>query len=184
MIELSDNEILKLFRNNKKEIAFRALVDKYKKKLYWHIRYMVIDHDDCDDLLQDVFIKIWNNIDNFRGDSSLYTWLYRIATNESLNFLKKKKRIFYYNDPKGDGKSIELPSKDYIIEGEKLHQKFLEIVQNLPEKQRLIFNMKYFENMKYEEISEILHITEGAAKASFHHAIKKIENELKKLNFF
>jgi len=183
MIELSEKEILKLLKNNKKEIAFRALIDKYKKKLYWHIRYIVLSHNDTDDILQEVFIKAWLNIENFRGDSSIYTWLYRIATNESLNFLKKKKNITLFQDKEEKGKEYEIPSKDYVIEGDKLNELFLIIIKNLPEKQRLIFNMKYFENMKYEEISEILGISEGAAKASFHHAVKKIENELKKLNF-
>jgi len=183
MVELSDSEILKLFRNNKKEIALIALIDKYKKKLYWHIRYLVIDHEDTDDLLQEVFIKVWNNIDSFRGDSSLYTWLYRIATNEALNLLKKKRRIFLYQDHEDEGKRYEIPSKDYIIDGEKIQEIFLNIVQTLPEKQRLIFNMKYFEDLKYEEISEILGMSVGAAKASFHHAVKKIENQLSKLNF-
>jgi len=154
------------------------LVREYQERVYWHIRKMVIDHDDSDDLVQDVFIKVWNNIDKFREDARLYTWIYRIATNECLNFLAKKKRRFMI--PLGDV-SYELSSKldsGSQITGDEIQLKLQKALLKLPDKQRLVFNMKYFDDMKYEEISEITDTSVGSLKASYHHAVKKIEGFL------
>ncbi|MBN1926181.1 MAG: sigma-70 family RNA polymerase sigma factor, partial [Prolixibacteraceae bacterium] len=156
--------------------AFNDLVIAYQEKLYWHIRKIVMNHDDANDLLQNVFIKVWGNIENFRGDSSLSTWLYRIATNESLSFLnqqKRKKGLISNQDT--DYLSNQLKSDEYF-DGDHIQRKLMEAVVRLPEKQRLVFNMKYFDNMKYEQIAKVLNLTTGALKASYHHAVKKIED--------
>lgn len=140
---------------------------------------MVIDHDDANDLVQDIFIKIWKNLDSFRKDSKLYTWIYRIATNETLNFLSKKKKRFFL--PINDV-AAELENKldqGVLIDGDMVQLKLQKALLKLPEKQRLVFNMKYFENMKFDEISEITHTSVGALKASYHHAVKKIEEFVK-----
>jgi len=158
-----------------KEIAFQLLVKTYQQRLYWHIRKIVVSHDDTDDLLQNVFIKVWKNIDNFREDSTLFTWLFRIATNESLSFLQQKKRR---NILSIDGVSdylVEAFESDAHFEGEDLQKRLQLAVLQLPEKQRLVFNMKYYDEMKYEEMAEILKTSVGALKASYHHAVKKIE---------
>jgi RNA polymerase sigma factor (sigma-70 family) len=159
----------------KKDIAFQLLVKTYQQRLYWHIRKIVINHDDADDLMQNVFIKVWKNIDNFREDSSLFTWLFRIATNESLSFLQQKKRR---NILSIDGVSdylVETFESDAHFEGDELQKRLQIAVLQLPEKQRLVFNMKYYDEMKYEEIAVILKTSVGALKASYHHAVKKIE---------
>ena len=139
---------------------------------------MVIDHDDADDLTQEIFVKVWKNLDKFREDSKLYTWIYRIATNECLNFLNKKKKRFFL--PINDvGK--ELSSKldhGVLLDGEAIEMKLQKALLKLPDKQRLVFNMKYFEDMKFDEISEITETSVGALKASYHHAVKKIEEFL------
>jgi RNA polymerase sigma-70 factor (ECF subfamily) len=159
----------------KKEMAFQQLVNTYQQRLYWHIRKIVVSHDDADDLLQNVFIKVWKNLDSFREDSTLFTWLFRIATNESLSFLQQKKRR---NILSLDGVSdylVEAFESDSHFEGEELQKRLQLAVLKLPEKQRLVFNMKYFDEMKYEEMAEILNTSVGALKASYHHAVKKIE---------
>lgn len=161
-------------------MAFHELVTTYQEKLYWHIRKIVIDHDDADDIIQNVFLKAWNNIDSFRGDSSIFTWLYRIATNESLTFLsqkRKKKGLFSSSE---ENYLLEKLNADDYFDGEEIKRKLMEAVIKLPEKQRLIFNMKYFDGLKYEEIAAILNLTTGALKASYHHAVKKIEDYLSK----
>lgn len=173
---LEDQELLARFRNaDTRNYAFNLLVRKYQQKVYWHIRKMVIDHDDANDLTQETFIKAWNSLENFRGDSQLFTWLYRIATNECLNFLNKKKRRFFL--PLGDV-SHELASKldsSPLISGDEIQLKLQKALLKLPDKQRLVFNMKYFDEMKYEEISAVLGTSVGALKASYHLAVKKIE---------
>lgn len=155
------------------------LVHTYQQKVYWHIRKMVIDHDDADDLTQEVFIKVHKHIDSFREDSQLYTWIYRISTNECLSFLQKKKRWFFL--PVG-GNTKELSNKldqSSHVSGDEIQLKLQKALLALPDKQRLVFNMKYFDNMTYEEIAEITNTSVGALKASFHHAVKKIEEILK-----
>jgi RNA polymerase sigma factor (sigma-70 family) len=173
---IDDNELLAEFAiESQRQQAFRKIIDKYQKRIYWHIRKIVIDHDDTDDLTQDTFIKAWNALPEFRQDSQLYTWLYRIATNEALNFLRKKK----------NRKTVALESGEYdlsdtlrsspYINGDKLQLKLQHAILTVPEKQRLVFNMKYFDAMKYEDMSTVLDTSVGALKASYHHAVKKIE---------
>lgn len=136
---------------------------------------MVIDHDDTDDLVQNTFIRVWNNLEKFRADSSLYTWIYRIATNECLNFLKKKKKRFFLpiHDTEND-LSEKLESSEFI-DGDEVELKLQKALLKLPDKQRLVFNMKYFDEMKYEQIAEITGTSVGSLKANYHHAVKKIE---------
>lgn len=176
MKQVEDSEILALFAVERtRNEAFNLLLKKYQQKIYWHIRRLVLNHDDCDDLLQEVFVKVWKNLDKFRSDAQLYTWIYRIATNESITFLNKQKQR---NNTPLDEVSSELAdnlvSSSYF-NGDKLELKLQKAILTLPEKQRIIFNMKYFDDMKYEEISEILGTSVGALKASFHIAAKKIE---------
>lgn len=164
---------------SQKRMAFHELVTTNQQKLYWHIRKIVLDHYDTDDILQNVFLKAWNGIDSFRGDSSVFTWLYRIATNESLTFLsQKKKKKGFWAKPEEEYLLDKLNADEYF-DGDEIKRKLMEAVVKLPEKQRLVFNMKYFDGMKYEDISEILNVTTGALKASYHHAVKKIEEAMK-----
>jgi RNA polymerase sigma-70 factor (ECF subfamily) len=176
MKQVEDAEILEKFsRTDTRNEAFNLLIQKYKQKIYWHIRRLVIDHDDTDDLVQDVFVKVWKNLANFRSDAQLYTWLYRIATNESITFLNKKKQR---NNTPLDEVAPELEQTlvaSSYFDGDKVQLKLQKALLTLPEKQRLIFNMKYFDDLKYEEISEITGTSVGALKASFHIAVKKIE---------
>jgi RNA polymerase sigma-70 factor (ECF subfamily) len=150
-------------------------VRKYQEKLYWHIRRIVVDHDDANDVLQNVCIKVWKSLDNFREDSQLYTWLYRIATNESLTFLEqqKKRSAVSFSDVE-TGLSNKLKADRYFDAG-KLEWKLQLAIQTLPEKQRLVFGLRYYDEMPYEEMSRVLDTSEGALKASYHHAVKKIE---------
>ncbi|MBC8054533.1 MAG: RNA polymerase sigma factor [Sphingobacteriaceae bacterium] len=179
MKQVEDSEILEKFANElTRNEAFSLLVQKYQQKIYWHIRRMVVDHDDADDLVQDTFIKVWKYLSNFRNDSQLYTWLYRIASNECLTFLNKKKQK---NNVSIDEMPYDLSdtlAESTQISGDKIQMKLQKALLILPEKQRLVFNMKYYEDMKYEEISEVLGTSVGALKASFHIAVKKIENYL------
>jgi len=180
-METEDKKLLEQFRNEAtRNNAFNSILSKYQKRLYWHIRKMVIDHDDTDDLLQNTFIKAWKNLEGFREDSQLYTWLYRIATNECLTYLTKKNNsnTISINDVEyGLYEKID-SEKNYT--GEQIQRKLQKAVLTLPEKQRLVFNMKYFDGMKYEEMSEVLDTSVGALKASYHFAVKKIENFIQK----
>jgi RNA polymerase sigma factor (sigma-70 family) len=176
---LEDKELLEKVRNTEtRNYGFNMLVRTYQQKVYWHIRKMVIDHDDADDVTQEVFIKVYKNIESFREDSQLYTWIYRIATNECLSFLQRKKRRFFL--PIGDvAKELmgKLDSASHIS-GDEIQLKLQKALLTLPDKQRMVFNMKYFDDMTYEDISEITNTSVGALKASFHHAVKKIEDFL------
>jgi RNA polymerase sigma factor (sigma-70 family) len=176
---LEDKELLLKIRNSEtRNYGFNMLVRTYQQRVYWHIRKMVIDHDDADDLTQEVFIKIHRYIDNFREDAQLFTWIYRVATNECLNFLEKKKRRFFL--PIGDV-AAELSNKldsTPHLSGDEIQLKLQKALLQLPEKQRLVFNMKYFDDMSYEHIAEITDTSVGALKASYHHAVKKIEEFL------
>lgn len=176
---MEDEELLSKIRNpDTRNYGFNLLVRAYQKRVYWHVRKMVIDHDDADDLTQEVFIKIHRYINNFREDSSLFTWIYRIATNECLSFLQKKKRRFML--PIGDVEG-ELSAKLETTPGlsaDEIQLKLQKALLKLPDKQRMVFNMKYFEDMPYERISEITDTSVGALKASYHHAVKKIEDFL------
>tara|TARA_R110002012_G_scaffold322033_1_gene553998 strand:+ start:9036 stop:9578 length:543 start_codon:yes stop_codon:yes gene_type:complete len=158
--------------------AFQLLVNTYKERLYWHIRRIVVDHDDTDDILQNTFIKIFRNIGGFKGESKLYSWMYRIATNEALSFMKEKTRKLGNNDMEVQQKLIENLESDVYFEGDFIQLQLQKALATLPEKQKLVFNMKYFEELKYEEISEILETSVGALKASYHLAVKKIESFL------
>lgn len=180
MTERDDIEILKDFGNpDLSNQAFQEIIQKYKVRLYWHIRKMVIDHDDTDDVLQNTFIKIWKGLSSFQGDSKLYTWLYRIATNESLTFLKQKnKRFFTPLDEVNQELSSKIESDPYF-DGDKAQLKLQQAILKLPDKQRLVFNMRYFDEINYDEMSQILGTSAGALKASYHHAVKKIEEFLK-----
>lgn len=179
MDKYSDSKIISMCLNKDSEnLGFNLLLSKYKERVYWHIRRMVIDHDDTDDLVQDTFVKTWKNLNSFRSDSQLFTWIYRIATNEALTFLKKKKKKYFL--PIGQYEEVLLSKlkDDNYFEGEDLQLKLQQAILILPEKQRLVFNMKYFEEIKYEEMSEILGTSVGALKASYHIAVKKIEKYL------
>ncbi|MBS0000691.1 MAG: sigma-70 family RNA polymerase sigma factor [Cyclobacteriaceae bacterium] len=176
---MEDKEILTKIREKEyRETGFSLLVKKYQQRIYWHIRKMVIDHDDADDILQEVFIKVWKGIDKFREDSSLYTWIYRIATHESLNYLNRKRRRSMFSlDDVNQELSRKLDQSSHI-DGTEIQMKLQKALLKLPDKQRLVFNMKYFDDMKYEEISAITDTSVGGLKASYHHAVKKIEEYL------
>ncbi|HXS58710.1 MAG TPA: sigma-70 family RNA polymerase sigma factor [Hanamia sp.] len=172
-----DLELLQEFKDPAlKERAFTAILKKYQEKLYWHIRRMVVDHEDANDVLQNMFIKVWKGLENFREDSQLYTWLYRIATNESLTFLtQQKKRSSVSLSDVENGLSNKLKS-DTNFDANKLEWKLQLGIQQLPEKQRIVFNLRYYDEMPYEQMSKVLETSEGALKASYHHAAKKIED--------
>lgn len=159
--------------------AFEVLVNTYKERLYWHIRRIVLDHDDADDVLQNTFIKVFRNIDGFKGDSKLYSWMYRIGTNEALSFLKAKTRKLGVSNDELQQRMTNKLEADVYFEGDEIQLKLQKAIAILPEKQKLVFNMKYFEELKYEEISEILETSVGGLKASYHLAVKKIESYLK-----
>jgi RNA polymerase sigma factor (sigma-70 family) len=176
-MHLEDRELLHQFKEPAtKEKAFTAIVKKYQEKLYWHIRRMVIEHEDANDVLQNMFIKVWNALANFREDSQLYTWLYRIATNECLTFLEQQKRKSAVSfDEVESGLSNKIKA-DEGFDANRLEWKLQLAIQQLPEKQRLVFNLRYYDEMPYEQMSKILETSEGALKASYHHAAKKIED--------
>ncbi|MDE7437493.1 MAG: sigma-70 family RNA polymerase sigma factor [Muribaculaceae bacterium] len=158
--------------------AFDTLMRTYGEQIYWQIRKMVTNHDDANDLLQNTFIKAWNNLQNFRGDAKLSTWLYKIAVNETLNFLNKERQRHNVTE-EGDASMLlsNLESDEYF-DGDQLQVDFQKAIATLPDKQRLVFNMRYFDEMKYEKISEILGTSVGALKASYHHAVKKLSSLL------
>lgn len=180
---LEDAELLRLFKQEAtKERAFTDIIKKYQEKLYWHVRRMVVDHDDTNDVLQNVFIKVWKALEQFREDSQLYTWLYRIATNECLTFLDNQKRRNSVSfDDVESGLSNKIKADDGF-DANKLEWKLQVAIQQLPEKQRLVFNLRYFDEMPYEQMSKVLDTSEGALKASYHHAAKKIEEFIRNSN--
>ncbi|NII23936.1 sigma-70 family RNA polymerase sigma factor [Pseudoflavitalea sp. X16] len=176
-VTTQDSELLVQFRNPAtKESAYTSIIRKYQEKLYWHVRRMVIEHEDANDVLQNVFIRVWNALENFREDSQLYTWLYRIATNECLTFLEQQKKRSAV--PLGDVESgLENKIKaDKHFDASKLEWKLQLAIQQLPEKQRIVFGLRYYDEMPYEEMAKVLETSEGALKASYHHAVKKIED--------
>ena len=177
---MTDSELLVQFRNaDTKERAYTAIIRKYQEKLYWHIRRMVVDHDDANDVLQNVFIRVWNGLENFREDSQLYTWLYRIATNESLTFIEQQKKRASVSLSDVESGLANKIRADRDFDGNKLEWKLQLAIQQLPEKQRVVFSLRYYEEMPYEEMSRVLETSEGALKASYHHAVKKIEDYIK-----
>ena len=161
-----------------KEKAFKKLVQEYKERLYWHIRKIVLDHEDANDVIQNTFIKIHLNIDKFKGDSSLFTWMYRIATNESINFINSKSSKMGLQNQEWIESKAEGLKADSYFDGDEAGLILQKLVAKLPEKQRIVFNMKYFDGMSYQTISEILGTSEGALKASYHHAVQKIKTKL------
>ncbi len=162
-----------------KEVAFRELISQYKERLYWHVRKIVISHDDADDVLQNTFIKIFKNIGNFKEDSKLYSWMYRIATNESITFINKRAKERNIDITEIHSELASSLQSDIYFSGTEIQLILQKAIATLPQKQQLVFNMKYFDNLKYQEISEILKTSVGALKASYFHAVKKIENYIK-----
>ena len=160
-------------------VAFKQLVQQFQKPLYFHIRNIVLNHDDTDDVLQNTFIKVFSNIKNFKGESKLYSWIYRIATNESLTFIEQRAKKQGISNEEVQQKAIMNLESDVYFEGNEIQLKLQKAIAILPEKQQLVFKMKYFEEIKYENMSEILDTSVGALKASYHHAVKKIEEYLK-----
>lgn len=181
MSQYKEEEVVEQLRDlEKRRNAFALVVKEYGEKLYWQIRKMVLSHEDADDLLQETFIKAWSNIDTFRGEAKLSTWLYKIALNECITFLNKQKANQNISIDDTDVYLLEKLKSDVYFDGDEAELKLQEAILRLPEKQRLIFNMKYFNDMKYEEISEVLGTSVGALKASYHHAVKKVESFLTK----
>lgn len=173
---MTDQDIINLLQQSgQEEKAFRELLRVYQERLYWHVRRLVVDHADTDDVMQNVFIKVWKALPSFRGDSGLFTWLYRIATNESLSFLKQRslRQSRQVDDP--EMIAISRLESDPYFNGDEVQKKLFSVVETLPDKQRVVFQMKYFDDMKYQDISNILDTSIGALKASYHHAVKKIE---------
>lgn len=181
MKQAEDQQILDwISSKDQKEKGFRSLVEKYKEKLYWHVRRMVLNHDDADDVLQNTFIKVYKSINQFEGKSSLYTWLYKIATNETLTFLEKNKRFSYDTmEDSEDHPAIKNLKTDPLYDGDEIQFHLERAIASLPDKQKLVFKMRYYDETSYREIAEILETSEGALKASYHHAIKKIEDYFK-----
>ncbi len=165
---------------NTQEQAFKTLVSTYQERLYWHIRRIVLNHDDTDDVLQNTFIKVFKNIKDFKGESALYSWMYRIATNEAITFLNQKAKKIGVKQDDLQNTLVKNLEADVYFDGDQIQLQLQKALATLPEKQRLVFNMKYFENMKYKNISEVLETSVGALKASYHHAVKKIEAFLTK----
>ncbi|MES2777637.1 MAG: sigma-70 family RNA polymerase sigma factor [Bacteroidota bacterium] len=175
-MHLDDQTLLHQFRDpSTKERAYTAIIKKYQEKLYWHIRRMVVQHEDANDVLQNVFIKVWKGLENFREDSQLYTWLYRIGTNESLTFLDQQKRKSSLSLSDDENGLENMIKADTNFDANKLEWKLQLAIQKLPERQRLVFNLRYYDEMPYEQMSRILETSEGALKASYHHAAKKVE---------
>jgi len=175
-----EKELIKRLQSpNTRERAFKELLTLYKERLYWHIRKIVISHSDTDDVLQNTFIKVYKNIDGFKGNSKLYSWLYRIATNESLTFLNKASKRLKISSEELQQQIIDNLEADIYFDGDEIQIQLQKAIATLPQKQQIVFNMKYFDGIKYSDMSEILDTSEGALKASYHLAIKKIEAYLK-----
>ncbi|MCZ6693488.1 MAG: RNA polymerase sigma factor [Bacteroidetes bacterium] len=176
---MEDRDLLQKLKNPKtKRYGFNLLVRKYQQRIYWHVRKMVIDHDDADDLVQEIFIKIWKNLDKFREESKLYTWIYTIASNECLNFLKKKRNRYFLPIVDVSAELNQKLEQSAYISGDEVQNKLQKALLTLPDKQKMVFNMKYYDEMKYDEIAEITNTSIGSLKASYHHAVKKIKEFL------
>lgn len=180
-----ESDLVKNLKNkNTQNIAFEDLIHQYKKVLYWHIRRILLNHDDTNDVLQNTFVKVFTGIQNFKGDSKLYTWIYRIATNESLNFLKTKSKKSFNGSEEMTKYMLSNLKEDPYFDGDELQYKLQLIISKLPEKQKLVFQMKYEQNMKFKDISEVLGTSVGALKASYHIAVGKIKKEIEKIQTF
>ncbi|MEN9858881.1 MAG: hypothetical protein RIT50_1003 [Bacteroidota bacterium] len=176
MTSTSDQQLLQEFRNPiTKEAAFTMLVKKYQERIYWLIRRMVVSHEDANDVVQNTFIRVWNGLEKFREDSQLYTWIYRVATNECLSFLEQQKRKPLASLSEKDQERAEQVKADSHFDAQKLEWKLELAIQQLPERQRMVFILRYYQEMPYEQMSKLLETSEGALKASYHHAAKKIE---------
>lgn len=176
-IVIEDHMILASFREEKtRELAFTQLVRKYQERLYWHVRRMVVAHDDANDIIQNVFIKVWKSLEHFREEANLYTWLYRIATNETLSWMEQQKKrtsISLSNDD--DGSIANRLEAEKGFDANKLEWRLQQAIQSLPDKQKAVFNLRYYDEMPYEEMATVLDTSVGALKASYHHAVKKVE---------
>ncbi len=176
MEQYSDQVLIEMFhKSESRNYAFNLIVQKYQQKIYWHVRRMVIDHDDTNDLVQNIFVKAWKGLDKFREDAAIFSWLYRIATNEVLNFLNHKRRKLFIPMHNVEKELSEKMEDDRFFNGDEIQKKLQKAILTLPEKQRIVFNMKYFDEVTYEQMSEILGTSVGALKASYHLAVKKIE---------
>jgi len=174
---MTDEHILAMLADEgQRERGFRCLAERYQDRLYAHIRRLVLDADDAFDVLQNALVKVWRNVDRFRGQSRLYTWLYRIATNEALSFLEQQRRR--QAAPLDETALAARLTADPEFEGDALQAQLLTALAQLPEKQRLVFNLRYFDEMNYQDMSDVLETSVGALKASYHHAVKKIERYL------
>lgn len=177
MTNRTDENILLLLQNAPTaERGFRLLMEQYQEQLYWVVRRLVNDHDDANDVIQNCFIKVFRSIHTFEGKSKLYTWLYRIATNEAITFLNQKSRKVTASIDNGESPMVNTLQANASVDGDELQIQLQKALQQLPEKQRIVFNMRYFDEMPYEEMSQVLDTSVGALKASYHHAVKKIEN--------
>ena len=179
--ELYDEQALQsqLSDPTQRRKAFEIVVRKFSSQIYWQIRRLVFSHDDADDILQNTFMKAWSSLETFRGDSKISTWLFRIATNESLSFLQRKREQLSLDDP--EASVVNSLSSEEYFDGDEAQRSFMQAIASLPDKQRLVFNMRYFDAMKYDEISEVLGTSVGALKASYHIAVEKITTLLKKM---
>jgi RNA polymerase sigma-70 factor (ECF subfamily) len=174
-----EDDLLSLLADHKtKDKAFSTVVRLYQERLYWHVRKMVLSHDDANDVLQNTFLKAWNGLANFRGDAQLSSWLYRIATNETMTFLANKRMKNVSSMEDVENTLLNQLHSDEYFSGNEAEMKLQEAILTLPEKQRLVFNMKYFDCLTYEAMEKILDTSTGALKASYHHAVKKIEKIL------
>ncbi len=177
--QMNDHLLVASFKNEKlKEASFTSLVRKYQERLYWHIRRMVVEHEDTNDILQNVFIKVWRNLGEFREESNLYTWLYRIATNETLTWIDQKKRHTSVSLSGDENIFAEKLTAQKDFDPNKIEWKLQQAIQSLPEKQKLVFNLRYYNEMPYDEMAQLLGTSAGALKASYHHAVKKVEASL------
>ena len=174
----NEREVLALLQDpSTQKKAFTLIVDQYSEQLYWQIRRMVLSHEDANDLLQNTFLKAWANIDYFRAEAKISTWLYRIALNECLSFLNKRRATVSLDDP--EAAVLQRLESDPYFSGDKAQKALQRALLTLPEKQRMVFNLKYYQEMKYEEMSEVVGTSVGALKASYQHAVKKIEKLLR-----
>ena len=178
---VTDNDIIQLYCNNRQEEAFNGIVNAYTERLYWHVRRFLCSHEDTNDLLQDIFIKIWTALPTFRGDAKLYTWLYRIATNEVLNHLRKKRFKALVSLESSAAIVEKMIDDDPHFNGNQLQRELHKAIQRLPDKQRVVFSLRYFDEMKYEDIADITGTSVGALKASYHHAYNKVKDEMQKV---
>ncbi len=178
--EWDDSDIIEMFQHDStKEKAFSYLVKKYQERLYWHIRRMLVNHDDTNDVLQNMFIKVWKYLHDFRQDSGLYTWLYRIATNESLTYLQQQKKKAVQSLSSHENFLENTLKSEKGFDANKLEWKLQMAIQGLPEKQKAVFLLRYYDEMPYEKMSEVLETSVGSLKASYHHAAKKIEEYIR-----